>query len=109
MAIVVSRLMRACSGVVWIVGAPVARWSSQARVSLPSGPRKSPTAQSPAVLLPRKRHLGVAQPATLLAPKGTILPRTILCRNLLLSRAGNRGTRCAGDPPAKGTAPGETG
>ena len=25
MAIVVSRLMRACSGVVWIVGAPVAR------------------------------------------------------------------------------------
>ena len=45
--------MRACSGVVCTVGAPVIRWSSHARVSLPSGPQKSPHAQSPAVLLPR--------------------------------------------------------
>jgi hypothetical protein len=35
---VVSRVMRACSGVVSTAGFPVTRWSSQERVSLPSGP-----------------------------------------------------------------------
>src|SRR5579864_6470134 len=54
MAYVVLRLSMACSAVVWICPArPVERKSSQERVSLPSGPQKSPIAQSPAVLLPR--------------------------------------------------------
>src|SRR6185437_5652062 len=46
-ASVASRVARASCGVASVQGRPVARWSSQARVSLAIGPQNSPSAQSP--------------------------------------------------------------
>jgi len=56
-ASVASSVARASSGVARVQGRPVARWSSQARVSLAIGPQNSPSAQSPGVPLCRNTML----------------------------------------------------